>query len=88
MQLRYGIDTDGDRAADRYVKANGITDWDQVISVRVGFLMRSGQEVLRGPLDTAQYDIDGDSVNDFDPLNDRRLRLVMSTTVGVRNRLR
>lgn len=88
MQLRYGVDTDGDRMADGYVKATGISDWSQVVSVRVGLLMRSAKEVLHGPLDTAQYDIDGDGVTDFDPADDRRIRLVMSMTVGVRNRLR
>lgn len=88
MQLRYGIDSDEDKAADSYVVASGITDWDQVVSVRLGLLMRSAEEVLRGPIDTIQYDIDGDGTIDFGPAGDKRLRLVMSTTIGVRNRLR
>lgn len=88
MQIRYGVDTDGDRMANSYVKANGIADWSEVVSVRIGLLMRSDQEVLHGALDTAQYDIDGDGTSDFGPVNDRRMRLVMSTTIGIRNRLR
>lgn len=88
MQISYGVDTNGDRAADSYVKANGIISWSEVVSVRLWLLMRSAEEILRGPVDTALYDIDGDGTIEIGPANDQRLRMVMSTTIGLRNRLR
>jgi type IV pilus assembly protein PilW len=88
MQIRYGEDTDGDRAADVYRTAKTVADWGDVVSVRVGLLVRSPQIIAKAPLDTNQYDVDGDGINDFDPVDDRRLRLVMISTVGIRNRLR
>ncbi|OEU63099.1 MAG: hypothetical protein BA870_07555 [Desulfuromonadales bacterium C00003094] len=88
MQIRYGEDTDADRTADVYRTATTVADWGDVVSVRVGLLVRSPQIIARAPLDTNQYDVDGDGINDFDPVDDRRLRLVMINTVGIRNRLR
>jgi type IV pilus assembly protein PilW len=88
MQIRYGEDTDADRTADVYRTATTVADWGAVVSVRVGLLVRSPQTIAKAPLDTNQYDVDGDGVNDFDPTDDRRLRLVMISTVGIRNRLR
>jgi len=35
MQLLYGVDTDGDRAANSYVAAGAVTNWTQVVSVQV-----------------------------------------------------
>jgi type IV pilus assembly protein PilW len=88
MQILYGEDTDANRAADVYRTATAVADWGNVVSVRVGLLVRSPQIIAKAPLDTNQYDVDGDGANDFDPADDRRLRLVMISTVGIRNRLR
>lgn len=88
MQIRYGEDVDDDRAADVYRTATAVADWGNVVSVRIGLLVRSPQIVAKGPLDTNQYDVDGDGSSDFDPVDDKRLRLVMINTVGIRNRLR
>ncbi|HIP53593.1 MAG TPA: hypothetical protein EYH03_06245, partial [Chromatiales bacterium] len=41
MQILFGIDADGDRSAERYVDANGVSDWDQVISVRMILTLNS-----------------------------------------------
>ena len=86
MQIRYGEDTTGNRAADVYVTADGVTDWDSVVSVRVGLLLRSPNDLLRGDIDTATYSVNGTDIDA--PGDDRRLRMVMSTTTGIRNRLR
>lgn len=89
MQIRYGVDTDGDLAADAYVTAAAVADWQNVVSVRIGLLMRS--EVvprLQPQTPLPEYDVDGDGVPDFTDPGDGRLRLVMSGTVGLRNRLR
>ncbi len=41
MQIRFGIDTNGDRSAERYVDANAVPDWNQVISVRMTLTLNS-----------------------------------------------
>jgi type IV pilus assembly protein PilW len=88
MQVRYGVDTDNDRAADSYLAANAVTDWSNVVSVRVYLLVRSVDEILRGDIDATSYDVDGDGTTDYGPPNDRRMRMVFSSTMGLRNRLR
>lgn len=42
MQVLYGVDTDGNRTADRYINAtavNGAGLWTNVVSVRIGLLL-------------------------------------------------
>lgn len=88
LQVRYGEDLSGNRAADLYVNADAVTNWQNVVSVRIGLLMRSVDEVPRGPIDTSAYDVSGNGVADFVAPGDRRMRLVKSGTIGLRNRLR
>ena len=52
MQVLYGVDQDGDGAAERYVPARtvaGMAAWSKVISVRVALLVRSSQSSARLP---------------------------------------
>ena len=45
LQFVYGVDVDGDRAADRYLKADQVavmSDWSRVMSVRVTFTSQGG----------------------------------------------
>lgn len=84
MQLLYGIDNNNDRVLDGYVAANAVTNWDQVLSVRIALLLRSPNEVAKGELDPASYDLNGTL---YDPPDDRRMRQVLTTTVSLRNRL-
>lgn len=41
LQIQYGLDTDGDSVVDRYVPANNVADFAQVMSIRIGLLVRS-----------------------------------------------
>ncbi len=41
MLVRYGIDTDGDGTADRYDRTAGVTDWRQVVSIRVTLTLQA-----------------------------------------------
>ncbi|MDX2479354.1 MAG: PilW family protein [Desulfuromusa sp.] len=87
MQIRYGIDTNGDRQVDSYVTATGASaDWGQVVAVRVVLLFQS-EINPRAPIDTATYDLNGDGVNEYDPVNERRMRRVFKATFALRNRL-
>lgn len=82
MQILYGV-AGSQRAAERYVPASAVADWDDVVSVRVGLLMRSGDQILEE--DNAEtFNLVG---TEIDPGADRRARLVATTTIGIRNRL-
>lgn len=88
MQVLYGVDSDGDLDVDQYATAADVNDWAEVVAVRIGLLVRS--EVIPGleaPSATG-YDVDGDGTSDFTDPGDQRLRLVVSGTMGLRNRLR
>lgn len=43
MTIRYGVDTDGDGTANRYDHAAGVTDWSQVVSVRMTLTLQSAE---------------------------------------------
>lgn len=82
LQLQYGEDLTGDGLANRYVNATTVSDWTRVVSVRIGLLMRSSEEVVHDT-DTNTYSVLDVTV---DPTDDRRLRRNFTTTVKLRNR--
>lgn len=83
LQVLFGIDADSDGAVDDYEPASTVADWNQVVAVRLGLLMRAPAE-YGTDVDTRVY-----NVNEtwFDPADDRRVREVFTTTVAIRNRL-
>ncbi len=83
MQIRYGTDADNDDDVDAWMTADAVTDWTRVLSMEVTLLGRSGDE-YGTEIDTLVYNVGG---TEFDPVDDRRLRQVFSTTIGIRNRL-
>ncbi len=83
MQILYGEDTNDDRVADLYVAADGVGDWARVVSLKVGLLMRTPVDARIDP-DTATYAILGTTV---DPLDQRRVRRVVTWTLALRNRV-
>lgn len=96
LQLQFGIDDDPASVGtvDRFVTADQVAAgasgaaaidarWRRVLSVRVGFLIRSPTNAdLRG--DTRTYQVAGKKV---DPRDDQRLRQVYEVTVALRNRI-
>lgn len=93
IQVLYGEDTDADRNVDVYRAANAVADWDNIVAIRIGLLLRSPGEIGKKALDTATYVVNGTNVNPIGngtataPVDDRRMRQVFVTTVGIRNRL-
>ncbi|HEX2138611.1 MAG TPA: PilW family protein [Woeseiaceae bacterium] len=83
MQVRYGVDADNNETIDSWVSADSVADWSDVLSVEVSLLARAIDE-YGTDTDAVVYTLGGTT---FDPIDDRRLRQVFSTTVGVRNRL-
>lgn len=82
MQILYGLATNKKRA-ETYVDASEVTNWGDVVSVRIALLMRSADQILDED-NTQTFNLAGVEI---DPGSDRRARLVATTTVGIRNRL-
>jgi len=82
MQITYGEDTNADRNADRYVTADAVADWKDVVSVRVSLLAASlATNVIDQP-QALPAPWDG-----FADPGDGRIRRVFSTTIAIRNLL-
>lgn len=81
MEIRYGVDSNGDQFPNWYRSANDVVDFGDVVAVRVMLLMRSIDPFVT---ETPQiYSFNGAQ---FTPV-DRRLRQVFTTTIALRNRI-
>jgi len=87
MQLLYGEDTnaiDGETNATKYVTAGNVTNWNMVVSVRIGLLV-SSQDVIATTDDTVSYELLGQTT--VAAANDKMRRRAYSSTVVIRNRM-
>lgn len=85
MQILYGEVTGSDRSPTAYRTANQVSNWQNIVSVRVGFLfstIANTADGQYGDIDTGTYDVNGTTV---DPADERRLRKVFVSTVMLRN---
>lgn len=86
FHVLYGVDTDADGAANRYVSAPNVVNMDDVVSLRIGLLMATMEDGLALQTDTRGYAVLDENVHGAGaPANDRRIRRVFSTTVNLRN---
>ena len=89
MQILYGEDTDNDTQPESYITANNVTNWNQVISVKVGLLTHTPDQINKIN-DTNTYNVAGTPIADTGTTithdGDQRLRYVFSSIVKVRNR--
>jgi type IV pilus assembly protein PilW len=83
MQMLYGLSNGTIATPTNYVTAANVPAWDQVVSVRMSFLMRSGDNVTDQAA-ARQFNMLGTAVTSQ---NDRRSRLLATKTIGLRNRL-
>ena len=85
LQVRYGVDTDGNQTADEYRTANnvGATEWANVVSLQVAILV-TGVTDRVVETDPRTFTLLDQVVG---PFADGRLRRVLSFTVALRNRL-
>lgn len=79
MLILYGLDTDNDGFANRYVNASGVNNWASVVSVRVMLLVNSVFPSLGGN-DTVCL-----GCTNFAGSNDRLIRAQYETTIQIRN---
>ena len=84
MQILYGVDTDANGIADRYVNANNVADWGStnggITSVRIGLLVNTVDDVDEVRQQSYQM-MEAPAMN----FNDNMLRRVFTRTVLVRN---
>jgi type IV pilus assembly protein PilW len=88
MQLLYGEDVTGDDHPNRYVSAHQVSDWNAIVSVRVGLLFMSPNAATdqdqSDALGTPYTLLDG---IDFTHANsDLTLRYALNSTIKLRNR--
>ena len=87
LQIHYGIDVDGDLIAERYVRANEISDdenattWKDVVTVSMSFLVNS-VDPATGTETAKEFDLEGTTIE----VNDARLRLQYDLKIQLRNR--
>ena len=81
LALLFGEDLDGVRAANRYVAAEGVGNWNNVVSVRAQILLATVRDnVATSP---QPYAFAGSSTTP----TDRRIRSALSSVITVRNRV-
>lgn len=90
MQILYGINLDQDirSTADTYLPADQVTDWADVISVRISLLLQSvddGTVPFPQPYTFDGVIYDGDDDNGELP-QDTRVRRTFTNTISLRNR--
>ncbi|MGZ5089887.1 MAG: PilW family protein [Burkholderiales bacterium] len=83
MQVLFGEDTNADMVADRYVSAPNVTNFDNVISIRVSLLFRTANISASVLKDTGTFNLSGTVVG---PFNDTRIRRVVTLNMNLRNR--
>ena len=80
MQILYGI-AGANRQVSDYVTANNVTNWDNVVAVRINLLVVSADTNVVPENQVIAFN--GADVT----IANRRLAQVFSTTIGIRNRL-
>jgi prepilin-type N-terminal cleavage/methylation domain len=81
MQLVYGIDSDADGEANRYVASSAVVDWGEVVGMRMTLVFRSDREVYSQDQDVS-ITLNGET---YQLSSDKFMRQVITTAVRVRN---
>ncbi len=90
MQILYGVALSPSGSAVRYVPADAVAanEWANVVSVRVGLLFHTPEEVSTA-VDTTTYNVAGTIMTSTGANSypaDRRQRYIFSETIKIRNR--
>ncbi len=72
LQLLYGEDTDDDGAPNIYVDSGSVTNWENIVAVRVELQVRSIEDNLAKTMSA---------------YGDKRLRRTFTTSIAIRNRV-
>lgn len=80
LKILFGEDTDNDNVANQYVKANAVTNMNNVVSVRVSVVAISQDN--NQTVAPKSYVLEGATITP----TDKRLRRVYTSTITIRNR--
>ncbi|MCK5523987.1 MAG: PilW family protein [Thiomargarita sp.] len=86
MQIRYGVNNGTNNGANmlvQYQTANNITNWNNILSVRIYLVVNTIKQRFDKELDTQTYDVG--ELQPYNPDDDYRRRTVFTTTVMLRN---
>jgi type IV pilus assembly protein PilW len=89
MQILYGEDSSGNTLANRYVSADNVSDWNDVVSVRIGFLVATPSDNSKSSTDNKTYTIATTDIGTGTTVShpaDKKLRFSATITVKVRNK--
>ena len=81
MRVVFGEDTDNDKVANIFNRANAVGTWGNVLSARVGLLVQTTTNVDAAD-DIKTYNVAGTALG---PFSDKRRRHVYTSTIQVRN---
>ncbi|MGZ8157567.1 MAG: PilW family protein [Methylobacter sp.] len=81
LVITYGIDTNADGAANYYVDADSVPDWQQVVAAKLSVVLRSEDNNLT--TSSISYTIDGTTYT----AADNRMYRVSSSTIAFRNKI-
>ena len=81
FQVSYGVDTNADRQVDDYVSASSVSNWNNVLSVRIALLLFSGENGLLNSPQTVKFN------NASVLMSDTRWYLPLTITASLRNRI-
>ena len=85
MQIVFGEDLNGDGVIDTYVSADEIHAWANVISIRVGLLMRSIGDLVTDIAHNDSYLLTDSISIASGASSDRVLRYAINSTINLRN---
>lgn len=84
--MRFGIDTDNDFVVNSYVSPSAVTNWRQVMTVRLSMVFRSNSTNVATQVQPCVVE-NAACPSAYTNTADRRLRQVATATFGLRNRL-
>jgi len=92
MRVLFGIDTDADRQPNEYRPAGALADGEDIVSIRVGMLIRSISNKTRDEDNEGEFGLETDErkydvldQQDIEPDERRVTRRVFTTTMMLRN---
>ena len=86
LQIRYGEVTGSDRSPTHYGTALEVSNWQNVVSIRIGMLLSTVANTADGQygtdVDSGTYTVNG---TDVTPPSERRMRKIFVSTIMLRN---
>ena len=83
LQIEYALDTDGNGVIDAFRDPGGVTDWSEVMAVRISLLVNSVEAASAVPAEYTYFPAGTDPIDP--PTDDFRLRQEFSSLVSIRN---